>query len=312
MLGLMDPLTHLLQGIRTRQSVLHRSILEPPWALRIEERAELTLAAVLKGHCWAVFDDGEAARLDPGQIAIITTTEPYLVADDPLSPIDVVVRRDGVFDPMGTRLDVDSSAMTCTMDEDGSTVVISGNYLVRGDLSGRLVEALPRLAKVELPHSSTLLALLIEELASASPGQQAALDRWLDLALVTALRVWFDRSESRPGWYAALSDDVIGPALAAVHEDPAYGWTIEILARRGAASRTAFVRRFTTLVGEPPMTYVTRLRLDLAAELLRSTDDPLSAIATRVGYATPFGLSAAFKRHVGQSPAQFRRQPLAG
>lgn len=100
----MDPMSHLLDGVRARRAVLHRSVLEPPWALRIEEEAQLTLAAVLQGHCTTIFDDGQTAFLGPGQLAIIAGADPYVVADAPDSPLDVVVRRDGVFTPDGVLL----------------------------------------------------------------------------------------------------------------------------------------------------------------------------------------------------------------
>lgn len=175
----MDPMSHLLDGVRARRAVLHRSVLEPPWALRIEEGAQLTLAAVLQGHCTTTFDDGHVAFLGPGQLAIIAGPDPYVVADAPDSPIDVVVRRDGVYTPDGTRLPAAQDPVTCTLDADGSTVLISGSYVVQSDLSARLMTALPRLARVDLPQTSTLLALVVEELGSSSPvGRRPWIAGW--------------------------------------------------------------------------------------------------------------------------------------
>lgn len=133
------------------------------------------------------------------------------------------------------------------------------------------------------------------------------LDRLLDLALIASLRAWFARPEAQaPGWYRALSDPVVGPALRLVHDDPAHPWTLAELATRSGASRAAFARRFTTLVGAPPMTYVTGWRLTVAADLLRQTDATVETIARRVGYANAFALSVAFKRVRGTTPRTHR------
>lgn len=303
----MDPMSELLQGIHGTGSVLHRTILEPPWSLRIAEEAPLTLATVLQGEAWVVFDDGETTRLTPGEMAIFCTSEHYTVCDAPGSPVQMVIEPGGgarLLD--GTLLPPPPDSVTCTLDDAGSTVVIAGNYTVRGDLCARLLAALPRLAKVRVPQRSALLDLLAEELAHYGPGQQAVLDRWLDLALATTLRAWFDRDGTAPGWYAALSDPVVGPALRAIHANPQEPWTVSSLARQGASSRTAFAARFTHLVGEPPITYLATLRVDLAIARLRDSDDTLETIARAVGYASPFALSTAVKRHSGLRPRHHR------
>jgi AraC-like DNA-binding protein len=302
----MDPLSELLQGIHAHGSVLHRTVLEPPWSLRIAESAQLTLATVLQGELWVVCDDGETTRIVPGEIGLFHTAEHYTVADDPTTPVQVVVTPSGAHLVDGTPLPPPPDSVTCTLDDGGTTVVISGNYTVAGDLSQRLLAPLPRLAKVRAPQRSALLDLLADELTRPGPGQQAALDRWLDLALVSTLRAWFARDGSAPGWYVALTDPVAGPALRAMHADPARGWTVAALAQAGNASRTSFAARFTELVGESPISYLTGLRLDLAAARLRDSTRTLESIAREVGYSTPFALSTALKRRTGRRPADLR------
>src|SRR5690606_27432949 len=138
---------------------------------------------------------------------------------------------------------------------------------------------------------------------AAEPGQQVVLDRLLDLALISTLRAWFNRPEAdAPGWYRAHSDPVVGPALGAIHDAPTRPWTVASLAEVAGASRAAFARRFGALVGQPPMTYLTHWRLALAADLLRSTDASVEAIARQVGYANAFALTVAFKRVRGVTP----------
>ena len=133
------------------------------------------------------------------------------------------------------------------------------------------------------------------------------LDRLLDLLLISALRAWFARPDAAPpAWYAANADPLVGRALQLLHHNPARPWTVGSLATATGVSRATLARRFTTLVGEPPMQFLTGWRLALAADLLRDPDTTLSAVAPRVGYSSPFALSTAFKRARGVSPREHR------
>jgi AraC-like DNA-binding protein len=127
--------------------------------------------------------------------------------------------------------------------------------------------------------------------------------------LVLALRAWCARPESTlPAWYKALTDPAIGDALRLLHEDPAHRWTVAALAAEVGMSRAAFAARFTTMVGEPPLTYLTAWRMTLAADLLRDTEATVAAVAREVGYEDAFAFSVAFKRARDVSPSVWRRQ----
>ena len=109
------------------------------------------------------------------------------------------------------------------------------------------------------------------------------------------------------GWLAGLRDAHVGRALAALHEDPARKWTVDDLARTVALSRSALAERFNSLVGEPPIQYLTRWRLALAAEALRTGGDSVARVAERNGYDTEAAFSRAFKREFGVPPSAWRR-----
>jgi AraC-like DNA-binding protein len=148
---------------------------------------------------------------------------------------------------------------------------------------------------------------VFEEITRTEPGQQVLLDRTLDLMLITALRAWLTRPGAHvPAWYLASSDPVVGAALRLLDADPAHPWTVASLAAKTGVSRAALARRFTTLVGQPPMTYLREQRLALAADLLRDPGTTLGAIAGRVGFAHAFALSTAFKKRHGISPSEYR------
>jgi AraC-like DNA-binding protein len=132
-------------------------------------------------------------------------------------------------------------------------------------------------------------------------------DRLIDLLLVAALRAWFSRPEAdAPSWYRAYSDPIVGKALGMLHHHPAEPWTVASLASELGVSRATLARRFTELVGRPPMTFLTSWRLALAADLLREPASTVGAVASEVGYGSPYALSTAFKRAYGVSPKQHR------
>lgn len=130
--------------------------------------------------------------------------------------------------------------------------------------------------------------------------------------LITALRARFARpGVPRPAWYRAHSDPVVGHALRLLDTDLAYPWTVESLAAKADVSRAALARRFTALVGQPPMTYLREQRIARAAELLRDPGTTIGAIAAEVGFSSAFALSTAFKNVRGASPSEYA-QPSRG
>jgi AraC-like DNA-binding protein len=309
----MDGVAGLLDGPRARGAFLLRSTMDPPWSLRIEDEAPLTLVAIVRGGACVVAGGGEPTWLRAGDVVITRGPDPYLVADSPDTPPQAVILPGGrcttpdglelkLMDFLGTRNWGNST--------DGETVMLTGTYQLDGEISGRLLRALPPL--LVLPGDAwetPLIGLLADEIVKDQPGQEAVLDRLLDLLLIAVLRTWFARPEAEaPGWYRASADPIVGPALKALHNDPAHPWTVEELAKGAGVSRAALARRFNDLVGEPPMTFLTGWRIALAADLLLEPDATVGSVAERVGYGSPFALSTAFKRLRGMSPKQYRLQ----
>ncbi|MGH2969238.1 MAG: AraC family transcriptional regulator, partial [Solirubrobacteraceae bacterium] len=196
---------------------------------------------------------------------------------------------------------------------DGATVMLTGTYQMSGEVSGRLLRALPTLLVLEDDAwDSPLIPLLAGEIVKDEPGQEAVLDRLLDLLLIAVLRAWFARPEAgAPAWYRAHGDPVVGPALRMIHNNPAHPWTVAALADAAGVSRAALARRFNDLVGEPPMSFLTGWRIALAADLLREPGSTVGSVAQQVGYGSSFALSTAFKRLRGVSPRDYRAQARA-
>ncbi len=187
---------------------------------------------------------------------------------------------------------------------EGNASVLSGTYDVMGAVARRLAGVLPD--ALVAPGTGGCA----EFYGSIGDESSVVADRLLDWMMVCALREWFDR-EHRQGWLAALGDEVVGPVLRAMHDDPARAWTLALLAREAGVARTTLASRFCRLVGTPPLTYLTEWRMALAADLLAESSATVASVARQVGYADAFGFSAAFKRVHGFSPSECRTRCAA-
>jgi AraC-like DNA-binding protein len=311
----MDGLAALLDGPRARGAFLLRCLMEPPWSVRLEDESPLTVTAVVSGEVWAVPDDEAPFRLGPGDVVVTVGPEPWTIADVPTTPVQAVIHPgQHCTTPDGRPLaeEMHQGVRSWGNSATGSTVMLTGAYALEGEVSRRLLRALPRFVVLgETELRSPLVPLLADEIVKDAPGQDAVLDRLLDLLLIAVLRSWLSRPEaSPPAWYVGQSDPVVGPALRLLQHHPEHPWTVGSLAAAAGVSRAAFARRFTDVVGEPPMAFLTGWRLALAADLLRDSSATLATVARQVGYSTPFALSTAFKREYGVSPREHRA--LAG
>ena len=312
----MDSFGGLLDGPRAHGAFALRTVMTPPWSLRILAESPLTVLAMVKGHGWIVPDEGDPVRLRAGDVAVTRAPDHYSVADDPATPTTVVIHPgQRCCSPDGESVEDEMmiGVRTWGNDPDGSTLMLVGAYESKGDISDRLLRALPPV--LSLAHdqwNSPLVSLLCDEMARDQPGQAAVLDRLIDLLLIGVLRAWFTRPEAQtPQWYRSQADPIVGKALRIMHEDPARAWTVAKLAAETSVSRAAFARRFQDVVGESPMKFLTAWRLALAADLLCEPDATVGTVADKVGYSSPFALSAAFKRMRGLSPQEHRARTMS-
>jgi AraC-like DNA-binding protein len=160
------------------------------------------------------------------------------------------------------------------------------------------------------------LGLIAAETARPRPGGEAVITRLADVLVIQGIRAWIETDpDARTGWLGAMRDPQIGRALAAIHADPARAWTLTALAREVAMSRSSFAGRFTQLVGEPAMQYVTRVRMQLAVNALRDDGATVAELTERLGYGSQAAFARAFKREIGVAPGAIKRgagDPLAG
>ena len=306
----MDAFGDMLRGLRAQGSLFGRSTLTVPWALQFLDGAPLTLCAVLTGAGWIVPEGRAPEQLRAGETLIVRGPTPFTFVDRVGTPAEPVACGAHCTEESGARHRRGWHDPGPAGDSGEATTLIVGAYPLKGEISRRLLDSLPTVLRVDSDGSpDPVLDHLAAEVATDAPGQQVVLDRLLDWFLVCSIRQWFDRPGGRPpAWYTAQHDPVVGAALRSLHAEPAAPWTVPALAELVGVSRATLAKRFTDLVGEPPLAYLTRWRMTLAADLLVEKDAvTIAEVARAVGYSDAFGFSAAFKRTRGINPSEFRR-----
>ncbi|WP_166788010.1 AraC family transcriptional regulator [Cryobacterium adonitolivorans] len=308
----MDPLSQFLTGPRAQSAFALRVVMDPPFAIDVQDGAALTVIVAVRGQAWITAEGSAPRSLHQGQAATVRGTAPYHVADAPeREPTVVIDAEQSCRTPTGEHLELTMSqgVRTWGNSPDGATVLLIGSYQSAAAAGQLVASALPTVAIfTETEVDPVLLGLLERELTRPGLGQESALDRVLDLLLLHLLRVCVQRAEFPvPSWAAGTNDPLVARALALLHADPAAPWTVAELARRAHVSRANMAARFQTVVGQPPMTYLTNWRLALAADRLASSSATTALIAAEVGYSNAFTFSAAFTRVYGTSPTSYRR-----
>ncbi len=308
----MDAVSSILDGHRTRGAFLLRCVMEPPWSVCIADQAAVALLVQVHGHAYVVREGAEPIFLRSGDVAVLKGPAPYVLADDPQTSPTVVV------EPGQQCRSLNDEDVPVTFGPgsrfwgnavDGSCAFVTGTYELPSQVTGRLLDHVPDVMVVRGSDcDAPVVRLLVEEFDREAPGQDAVLDRLVDLVLIHAFRTWFAADTANaPAWWRAHDDPVVASALRLIHDHPDQPWTLESLAAEVAVSRATLARRFVDLVEQPPIAYLAEWRLSMAADLLRDTKSPVQLIARQVGFANPFAFSTAFKRRFGVAPRPYRR-----
>jgi len=273
---------------------------------------------VTRGSCWAALGGGSTVRLETGDILVIPHGDSYAMSSRPGmrsdAPVDEVL---AFFRQMA------NGELPAVVTEGGGGP--DRIDLVCGFLGcdvrpfNPLLATLPGLVHLRRPPDSSgtdRLAHLIEfalaESRQRRSGGRCVLLRLSEVLFVEVVRRYLEALPTgQTGWLAGLRDPMVGHALSLLHERPERGWTLERLARVVGVSRSTLADRFTRLVDQPPMRYLTHWRVQLAARLLSDGTAKVSAVAQEVGYDSEAAFSRAFKKVVGAPPATWRRRPAA-
>lgn len=306
----VDDIDALLDGPRARGVFSLKVAMAAPWAIDVRDEAPLTLLVVATGEAWLRIAGEPSTVLRPGDIALLRGPEPYVVADGPDTAPDVSILPGQICrGPEGEHLAQTMSVGVSTWGNtrDAETTMLVATYQSAGEIGGRLVAALPRVLVHRGPDDhGPLIELLSAELTEVRAGRRAALDRLVDLLVIELVRAW-SRDVAAPGWLGGGDDHCVGRALQLIQDSCEAPWTVSSLAHEVGLSRAAFARRFSDVVGQAPIAYLTGWRMSVAADLLHETGSSVAAVAVRVGYPSPFTFSAAYKRHFGASPRHHLR-----
>ncbi|CAO5157942.1 AraC family transcriptional regulator [Frankia sp. AiPs1] len=299
----MDVLSDAVTMMRSGRPHSNISRLPARWGMRFPPAEGAGFHIVLVGTCWLLRAGSEPVRLSAGDIVLLPRESGHALADDPDSPLTDF--------RIGPRAHEDEPGTSRIVTE-----LLCGAYVLDRSRPHPLLAELPDVIHLPArvghhPRLRAAIDLLGAELTAPGAGATASVSALLDLLLLYMLRTWFDDQStgSSTGWPAALADPAISTALHVMHAQPEEPWTVRELGARAGLSRTVFAQRFTTLVGRPPMAYLTWWRMTVAARLLRETDTPLSSVARRCGYSSEFAFAKTFKREFGVAPGHFRRQP---
>jgi AraC-like DNA-binding protein len=303
----MDPLADVLDLSRVSGALMANVRACAPWGLDLPERRGASFHAITSGTAWLRVGDGDPLQLMPGDVFLLPTGARHRLSSRPqgrCAPFDGALK-ERQMTPEGDLVLGTSGAAT-------TFVCAAFDYDL--DVAEPLMSRLPSLILVPADpvagrDVAAIVALLGMEVGARRPGSRAAAARLIDTLLIAAIRHWLDEQagDESPSWLHALRDPAIARVLAVLHQRPGEPWTVAALAREVHLSRATLARRFAELVGEPPLTYLARWRMHVAAQRLKYSTDSVETIAGEVGYTSEFAFNRAFSRHRGQPPGRYRR-----
>jgi AraC-like DNA-binding protein len=302
-----DPLGETLHMLRLTGSLYCRSELTAPWGVELPAfEGCMMFHIVTAGHCWLEVKGEEPRLLQQGSLALVPHGIGHCLRSSPED--EAVPLFDIPVEKVSDRYEImrfggggGSTQLTCCV--------------VRFDhVAGqKLISLLPRVLHInslmdeEDNWLQSTLRFIAREAKEQRPGGETVITHLADILIIQTIRSWIDSaSQAEQGWLAALRDLQVGRALAVIHREPEKDWSVASLAKEVGMSRSGFSARFTSLVGESAMRYLTRWRMQLARAQLQETSDTLSVLADRLGYQSEAAFCRAFKRIFGVPPGSVR------
>ncbi len=307
--NLDEPFSAILGRLRGANWQGSETSFSPPWGIDVPA-GNASFYILRSGACQLAMPGGSPpTRLVGGDFVVLAHGTAHRLCDCPDRPSDPL---DDLL--LGTRLD-----------ESPATTIVQGHVPVDAWGPNPFRACWPALLKLNqrscpmLQQVQPLLDMLRREQTAAAAGWQAIVNHLVHMLFVETVRAFvfhgpeLDEPSSRAdGWLRAASDPAIGRILGLIHNQPRRPWTVHTLAQQANMSKSAFSQRFSQVVGQPPLQYVTECRIQRACELLSDTRLGVKQIASLVGYESPSAFSNAFKRWIGRSPASYRRHSNNG
>ena len=302
----MDVLTEVLDALELKGCISARRALVPPWRYNFAASQDMIFHLLSSGGGYLTIEgEQEPVRIDDGGVLLFPFGHAHSICDDLTSPLNQVlhVAYSAQSEYRGSPHAGEGAEMT----------VLCGAFRLEHPKAFPLLHSLPNVIHVPAqqgqiaPGFSQIVDMIAREAAAPRLGTEVMLRRLTELLFIHVIRIWVEQQAADArGWLAALHDQSISTALGLLHQSPERAWKVEELAAAAALSRPVFSARFTRLVGEPPIKYLTRWRMHRATRLLTSNIE-VEKIAELLGYESEAAFRKAFKREVGIPPAKYRK-----
>lgn len=320
----MDALSDVLRVVRIKGGVFLHAEFTAPWCVASQvspDECRILLNGadhlalyhfVVEGRLRARMSDGAEIEIGTGEVFMLPHNADHLLGTDfSLPPV-----------PTSRLVEAPPAAGLWEIRHGGGgkrTRIVCG-FLGLDRMQGNpLIDALPAMLVFDARQGSAAslikssLEFAADEVSRQRAGSATMLAKVSELLFVEAMRRYVEGlPPEQTGWLAALKDPIVSRALAMLHRRVGDAWTVEELGREVGLSRSALADHFTRLIGEPPMRYLARWRLHVAAHDLRHSDLPLARIAQQVGYESEAAFNRAFKRDLGVPPATWRKSATDG
>ncbi|KAK0361352.1 hypothetical protein LTR94_023673 [Friedmanniomyces endolithicus] len=297
----MDPLSDVLSLLKPVSQISSGFEAGGDWAVQFADQGkQIKCYAVTHGGCWLEVQGLSPVRLTAGDSFVLPSGRPFKLASDlEIAPV-----------PAGDIFPRARVGGIVSLNGGDDLRLVGSRFAVSGGQSAMLLALMPPIVHLREETETSPLRWAVErmmdELRSAQPGGSLIAQHLAHMMLVEALRLHLTSTPpAGPGWFAALADEKMGAAIAALHAEPARRWSLQSLAGQVGMSRSTFALRFRRVVGETPMDYLTRWRMLLAADRLENSSEPVSAIAFGLGYESESAFSTAFRRVMGSSPRRY-------
>nr|WP_318383608.1 AraC family transcriptional regulator [uncultured Enterobacter sp.] len=299
----MDPLSELLTLLKPQNYASGGVALTANQSIQWPEHAGIKCYAVVSGQCWLTVEGvTQAVRLTAGECYLLPPGPAFSLATD----------RQAEAEDFATLKAAGRLSKAIDLCGDDECLLVGGHFVLTGRHADMLLSSLPPIVHLQKAADKTAmrgsLDRMVEELRNPQPGGTLIVQQLAYMLLIQALRLHLRDREKGNGLLFALADKQLSAAIGCIHDRPGHAWTLQTLAAAAGMSRSAFAGHFKAVVNDSPMEYLTRWRMLLASERLKSSDDAIVHIASSLGYASESAFSKAFKRVTGSTPGQCRRE----
>ncbi len=294
----VDVLSEVLQLLRLKAHVYFYADFCGSWSISSPNSNQAKFHIVERGTCWLhMANSKQAITLRSGDLVFFANNARHIISESPLKPDD----------------DLEAGIIVGEENAGPTTRIICGNFDFDSNLMNPILSTLPEVIHIKSNEPTnaiqleSLMRFIYLETESDTLGSTAVVDKLCDILFVQIIRSWLNKNKHQQGFLAALADPQSHQALKQFHAKPGETWTVELLAQQAGMSRSAFAKRFHTIMAKPPMEYVAHWRMQCAYELLITSNKSMAQLAEMFSYQSEASFRKAFKQHIGLTPGAVKK-----